>query len=160
MQTAAEHTTLNLAIEVDVDVARAFDVFTRQFDKVKPREHNLLDVDIAESVLEPWVGGRVYDRGVDGSTCAWGRVLAVDPPHRLVFSWDLSPRWELETDLQRTSEVEVTFTALAEGRTRVALEHRHLDRHGDGWEGTRDGVSAEGGWPLYLARYQEAVAAA
>ncbi len=160
MQTAAEHTTLNLAIEVDVDVARAFDVFTRQFDKVKPREHNLLDVDIAESVLEPWVGGRVYDRGVDGSTCAWGRVLAVDPPHRLVFSWDLSPRWELETDLQRTSEVEVTFTALAEGRTRVALEHRHLDRHGDGWEGTRDGVAAEGGWPLYLARYQEAVAAA
>ena len=140
-------------VVVDVPIERAFAVFTERFGDFKPPEHNLLAVPIAETVLERRVGGAVIDRGVDGSECRWARVLAYEPPHRVVFSWDISPHWQVETELDHTSEVEVRFVAETPQRTRVQLEHRHLDRHGDGWEGVRDGVADDGGWPLYLSRF-------
>jgi uncharacterized protein YndB with AHSA1/START domain len=153
MTTQVQDTTVRTQIVVNAPIDRAFAVFTEQFDRIKPREHNLLGVDIAETVLEPHEGGRIYDRGVDGSECHWARVLAYEPPSRVVFSWDISPRWEIETDPDKTSEVEVRFSAETAERTRVDLEHRNLDRHGDGWESERDGVAADGGWPLYLERF-------
>jgi uncharacterized protein YndB with AHSA1/START domain len=159
MNTQAAETSIRTSVEVEVPIDRAFRVFTEDFDRIKPRDHNMLEVDIAESVFEPRVGGRVYDRGVDGSECQWARVLAYEPPDRIVFSWDIDPRWQIETDLEKTSEVEVRFTADGPERTRVELEHRHLERHGPGWEPERDAVGGEGGWPLYLQRFAERVAA-
>src|SRR5918992_6173305 len=150
-----QQTSVRKQIVVAAPVERAFQVFVNQFDRIKPREHNLLGVAIAETVFEPRVGGNVYDRGVDGSECRWARVLAYEPPERVVFSWDISPQWQIETDLDKTSEVEVRFIAEASDRTRVELEHRNLDRHGPGWEAERDGVAGDGGWPLYLARFAE-----
>jgi uncharacterized protein YndB with AHSA1/START domain len=160
MTTQSEQTLIRTDIVVEAPQDRAFRVFVEQFDKVKPREHNMLAVDIAESVFEPQPGGRVYDRGVDGSECQWARVIAYEPPERLVFTWDISPHWQLETDLNRASEVEVRFLVESPERTRIELEHRHLDRHGDGWEGLREGVAGDQGWPLYLARYADLVAGA
>ncbi len=155
MSTQAQAASIKLEIVVQAPVERAFAVFVEDFDRIKPREHNLLGVDVAETVLEPRVGGHIYDRGVDGSECRWARVLAYEPPDRIVFSWDISPRWRLETDPGRASEVEVRFVAETPERTRVELEHRHLDRHGEGWESARDGVAGDAGWPLYLRRYVE-----
>lgn len=146
-------------IVVDAPIERAFAVFTERFGDFKPREHNLLGVAIAETVFEPRVGGHIYDRGVDGSQCRWARVLAFEPPQRVVFSWDISAQWRLETEPERASEVEVRFVAETAQRTRVELEHRHLDRHGPGWEGVRDGVVHDQGWPLYLDRYAALFAA-
>ncbi len=140
-------------IVVNAPIARAFAVFTEQFGDFKPHEHNLLAVPIAESVFERRAGGHIYDRGVDGSVCRWARVVVYEPPHRLVFTWDIGPTWQLETDLSKTSEVEVRFTAESGERTRVDLEHRHLDRHGPGWQSVADGVDGDAGWPLYLDRY-------
>jgi uncharacterized protein YndB with AHSA1/START domain len=131
----------------------AFWTFT-ELDRIKPREHNMLAVPIERTVLEQHVGGDVYDRGVDGTVCRWGRVLAFDPPQRLAFTWDIGPDWQVASDLARTSEVEVTFEAEGEDRTRVTLVHRGIERHGDGWETMQAGVDAPDGWPLYLARYQ------
>jgi uncharacterized protein YndB with AHSA1/START domain len=153
MTMDATTTSIRREIVLDTPVERAFRLFTERFDRIKPREHNLLGVAIAESVLEPKVGGRAYDRGVDGSECQWGRVLAYEPPTRLVFSWDISPRWRIETDPARSSEVEIRFIAETDRRTRVELEHRHLDRHGEGWQGVAAGVGGDQGWPLYLARF-------
>ena len=133
----------------------AFEVFTRDFGAFKPAEHNLLQVPIAETVVETHVGGHIIDRGADGSECPWATVLAYEPPERFVFSWDISPYWQVETDTEKRSEVEVTFTALDEERTRVDIDHRHLDRHGEGWAGVREGVSTDQGWPLYLSRYAD-----
>jgi len=93
------------------------------------------------------------DRAADGSECRWARILAFDPPDRVVFSWDISPRWTIETDQAQTSEVEVRFYAESPIRTRVELEHRHIDRHGPGWEAITGGVDGPEGWPLYLDRY-------
>jgi uncharacterized protein YndB with AHSA1/START domain len=155
MTTQAQEASVRTQIVVDAPIARVFSVFTEQFDRIKPREHNLLDVEIAETVFERREGGRIYDRGVDGSECHWARVLAYDPPDRVVFSWDISPQWQIESDHAKTSEVEVRFIAETPARTRVELEHRNLDRHGAGWESARDGVGSEGGWPLYMQRFAE-----
>jgi uncharacterized protein YndB with AHSA1/START domain len=155
MSTPATDTSVRHSIVVEAPIEIAFSVFTEGFDSFKPREHNMLDVEIAESVFEPRVGGHVYDRGIDGSECRWARVLAFEPPDRVVFSWDISPMWQIETDLDRTSEVEVRFIAETPDRTRVELEHRNLDRHGDGWEGMRDGVGGDQGWPLYLQGFAD-----
>ena len=155
MTTQAQDTSVRTEVVVDAPAERAFRLFTEQFDRIKPREHNMLGVDIAESVFEPHVGGRVYDRGVDGSECQWARVLAYEPPERIVFSWDINPYWQIETDPDKTSEVEVRFIAESPDRTRVELEHRNLDRHGDGWEGMREGVRGDEGWPLYLKRFAD-----
>jgi DNA-binding transcriptional ArsR family regulator/uncharacterized protein YndB with AHSA1/START domain len=159
MSTQAEATTtVRASIVVEAPIERAFQVFTSQFDSIKPREHNLLQVEVAETVLEPRVGGYIYDRGVDGSECRWSRVLAFEPPDRLVFSWDISPQWQIESDPAKTSEVEVRFIAEAPERTRVEVEHRNIDRHGEGWEGVREGVASNEGWPLYLQRYAKLLA--
>jgi uncharacterized protein YndB with AHSA1/START domain len=157
MTTQAQDTSVRTEIVVEAPIERAFRVFTERFDRIKPREHNMLGVDIAESVFEPRVGGRVYDRGVDGTECQWGRVLAYEPPARIVFSWDISPQWQIEPDLDKASEVDVRFTRESATQTRVVLEHRNLDRHGDGWDGMREGVRGDQGWPLYLQRYAAAV---
>jgi uncharacterized protein YndB with AHSA1/START domain len=155
MSTQATETSVRTSIVVQAPIERAFTVFTDDFDKVKPREHNMLGVDIAETIFEPRVGGQIYDRGVDGSECRWARVLAYAPPDRVVFSWDISPQWQIETDPGKTSEVEVRFISESPERTRVELEHRHLERHGEGWEQERDGVAAPDGWPLYLQRFAD-----
>jgi uncharacterized protein YndB with AHSA1/START domain len=153
MTTHAQETLIRTEIVVAAPIDRAFRVFTEDFDKVKPREHNMLNVEIAQTVFEPRAGGRIYDQGVDGSECQWARVLAFEPPNRLVFSWDISPHWQPESDLEKTSEVEVRFISETPERTRVELEHRNLERHGAGWEALREGVGGDGGWPLYLQRF-------
>ncbi len=78
-------------------------------------------------------------------------------PSRVVFSWDISLQWQVETDPARTSEVEVRFVPESDTRTRVELEHRHLDRHGDGWEGMRDAVGSSQGWSVGLGRFAQRV---
>jgi DNA-binding transcriptional ArsR family regulator/uncharacterized protein YndB with AHSA1/START domain len=157
MSTQVQDTTVRAEVVVDAPLERAFSVFTEGFGRFKPPEHNMLQVEIAETVFEPRVGGYLYDRGVDGSECRWARVLAYEPPHRVVLSWDISPRWQLETDPEKTSEWEVRFSAEAPERTRVELEHRNLERHGPGWQEEREGVAGSGGWPLYLQRFAEVV---
>jgi uncharacterized protein YndB with AHSA1/START domain len=151
--TSTTDTTVTKQVVVNVAIDEAFRVFTERFGDFKPPEHNLLSAAVAETVFEPRVGGHLYDRGVDGSECRWARVLVYEPPHRVVFSWDINLRWQVETDPELTSEVDVRFVAETPERTRVELEHRNLDRHGPGWEAVRDGVAHDQGWPLYLDRY-------
>ena len=141
-------------IVVPAPADQAFAAFTDRIGEFKPPEHNLLGAPIAETVFEPRVGGHIVDRAADGTECRWARVLVFEPPTRLVFSWNISPRWEIESDPDHTSEVEVRFVPETAERTRVVLEHRHLDRHGPGWEAVRDGVDGDQGWPLYLAQYR------
>jgi uncharacterized protein YndB with AHSA1/START domain len=155
---AQQEVSVRTQIVVEAPIERAFRVFTEDFGSFKPPEHNLLQAEIAETVFEPREGGHLYDRGVDGSECRWARVLAYEPPSRVVISWDINPQWQIETDLEKTSEVEVRFISETPERTRLELEHRNLDRHGAGWEGVREGVRGEGGWPLYLQRFAQLLA--
>jgi len=151
--TQAPAAVVRRQIVVQAPLEKAFAVFTERFGDFKPKEHNMLAAPIAETVFEPRVGGSIYDRGTDGSECRWARVLAYEPPDRVVFSWDIGPTWQVESDPANASEVEVRFVAEGDRRTRVELEHRHIDRHGPGWQALSEGVDGDEGWPLYLARY-------
>jgi uncharacterized protein YndB with AHSA1/START domain len=160
MSRQAQDTSVRARIVVEAPIERAFAVFTTGIGTWFPPEYNMLPVPIAERVFEPRAGGRVYDRGTDGSECHWADVLVYEPPTRVIISWRISPRWQIETDRTKTSDVEIRFTAETPGRTRVDLEHRHIDRHGEGWQQERDELGSEGGWPGCLRRFAEHVASA
>ena len=154
MTTQLQATSVSTSVEVKAPAEHAFRVFTEGIGSWWDPSHHILEAELAEMVFEPYVGGHIIDRGADGSECRWARVLAYDPPRRVCFSWDINLRWQLETDPAKTSEVEVTFTADGPARTHVVLTHRHLDRHGDGWENMRDAVGS--GWSL--TRFAEVAA--
>ena len=155
MTTQATDTAVRTEVVVDAPIERAFSVFTEDIGTWWNPEHHLLEGELAEMVFEPRVGGHVFDRGADGSECRWARVLAYEPPQRVVISWDINTQWQLETDHERTSEVEVRFVPEGADRTRVTLEHRNLDRHGEGWEGMRDAVGSHDGWSEGLRGFAE-----
>ncbi len=157
MSTQTSGTTVTETITVEAPVERAFHVFTQEMASWWPPEHHLIQGTLEEMVVEPRAGGAIYNVATDGSRCQWARVLAYEPPQRFVFSWDISTDWTVETDLARTSEVEVRFVAESPSRTRVELEHRHIDRHGDRWESMREAVGSDGGWRVGLARFAERV---
>ncbi|MCW2750953.1 MAG: activator of Hsp90 ATPase 1 family protein [Aeromicrobium sp.] len=144
--TTTNDTTVSVSTEVDAPLARAFHVFTAEIGTWWDEDKHLLEAPLAEMVFEPFVGGNIIDRGTDGSECRWARVLTYEPPSRVCFSWDINTQWQIETDPTRTSEVEITFTEITPERTLVVLVHRHLDRHGEGWETMRDAVGS--GWRL------------
>jgi uncharacterized protein YndB with AHSA1/START domain len=157
MTTKAQEASVRTQTVVEAPIERAFSLFTEGIGGWWNPDHHILEAELDEMVFEPREGGRIYDRGVDGSECCWARVLAYEPPNRVVISWDISPRWQIETDLEKTSEVEVRFIAETTERTRVELEHRNLDRHGEGWEGIRDSVGSPDGWPDGLQRFAELI---
>lgn len=146
MTEIVDATTVRTAVEIATTPGRAFELFTTRMADWWDEDKHILDAPLAEMVFEPRVGGQIIDRGTDGSECRWARVLAYEPPDRVCFSWDIDVRWQIETDPERCSEVEITFAAISDARTLVTLTHRHLDRHGPGWESMRDAVA--GGWSL------------
>ena len=158
MTTQATDTSVRAEVVVDLPPDGAFRLFFDDMASWWNPEHHILEGELAEMVVEPRVGGHIYDRGTDGSECRWATVLAYEPPHRVTFSWNITTDWKLETDRAKTSEVEVQFTPASEGRTRVELEHRNLDRHGSGWEGMRDAVGSPDGWQGGLERFGAYVA--
>jgi uncharacterized protein YndB with AHSA1/START domain len=108
-------------------------------------------------VLEPKAGGRWYEIGEDGQQCNWGKVLAWEPPKRLLLAWQINGNWKYDPDL--VTEVEVTFTPVAGGATRVDLEHRNLERFGDKIEPIRTMIDSENGWTGILKVYAESAEA-
>lgn len=148
MNMQATDASVRTSITVEAPIERAFSVFTDGIGTWWSPDHHIIDAELAEMVFEPYAGGHVYDVGVDGSECRWARVLAYEAPDRVVISWDINLRWQIETDPERTSEVEVRFTAQGPDRTHVELEHRKIDRHGEGWEQMREAVGSPNGWNL------------
>jgi uncharacterized protein YndB with AHSA1/START domain len=144
-------------IEVDTPPERAFDLFTRM-SSWWPPEHRLMEEGLREVVIEPHVGGRCYQVGASGEQCDWAKVLVWEPPHRLVLAWHLTSQFEFDADSGRASEVEVAFADLGDRRSRVTLEHRHIERHGPGSDELRVSVDGPNGWPHILGRFGEAVA--
>ena len=128
--TQAATVAVRKQIVVPAPQKRAFEVFTAGFGDFKPREHNIMASPIVRTVFEPRVGGHIVDVAEDGSECRWARVLAFEPHDRVVFSWDIGPTWQLESDPEQASEVEVTFIAEAPDRTSLYTRRIKLDGAG------------------------------
>jgi uncharacterized protein YndB with AHSA1/START domain len=150
--TQTADTAVRCEIVVEAPIERAFHAFTQEMVEWWDPTHHILEGELAEMVVETHVGGHIYDKGTDGSECRWATVIAYDPPRRFAFSWNITLDWKLETDQSKTSEVEITFTEEGE-HTRVQLEHRNIERHGDGWEKMGEAVGSPGGWPAGLERF-------
>ncbi len=141
-----------------VSADRAFGVFTDGLATWWPREYTFAGDALETIGIEPRAGGRCFERSADGHIREWGRVLAWDPPRRLVFSWQISPARTLEPDPAKASEVEVRFVAVGPAATRIDLEHRGFARHGAGGAGYRAALDAAEGWTYILERYRAALA--
>jgi uncharacterized protein YndB with AHSA1/START domain len=136
---------------VEAPVERAFRVFTEHTELWWPAEHHIGKVPFAQIVVEPRAGGRWYEVGTDGSQCEWGKVLAWEPPRRVVLAWQLTAAFQY--DAAFVTEVEVKFTAEGPKRTFVDFEHRNLERFGEMAPKIRESIGAESGWPAILARF-------
>jgi uncharacterized protein YndB with AHSA1/START domain len=135
---------VNRSVVVKADLDRSFAAFTGRIGRWWPRSHSIASTPLADVIIEPRVGGRWYERSTDGSECEWGKVLAWDPPGRLILAWQVDGNWKYDPSL--VLEVEVTFTALEAGLTRVDLEHRNLERYGDQAASVREKIGHENGW--------------
>lgn len=153
MSTQIRPAPVRRSIFVHAPQAHAFEVFTSGVGRWWPKTHAIGDAELDKPVIEPREGGRWYQRAIDGSECDIGRVLAWEPPSRLLLAWQLDPDWKFSAKL--VTEVEVTFTPEGDG-TRVDLEHRHLERMGDRAEEMAEKVGAPGGWTTVLQLYSEA----
>jgi uncharacterized protein YndB with AHSA1/START domain len=158
MTTQTTDNVVRAEVVVDAPVEHAFTVFTDGIDSWWERSRTIGEKELAKMVLEPRVGGRAYGIDVDGGESDWGRVLAYEPPTRVVISWDITLAWKRERNPAKTSEFEVRFIPEGPDRTRVELEHRNLERHGEGWEAMRDAVGSPSGWNAGLQSFAEVVA--
>jgi len=146
--------SVNKEIVVQATPERAFRVFTENFDRWWPRGHHIGKADLKAAVMEGRPNGRWYEVGVDGSQCDWGYVIAWEPPHRVVLAWQLDGQWQYNPSLM--TEVEVTFTPIGAGTTRVELEHRNLERFGEMEDAVRKAISSDEGWAGLLQLYGKA----
>lgn len=135
-------------IVVAASAERAFQVFTEEMSTWWPlASKHIGKADAKTVVMEPFVGGRWFEQGVDGSECDWGRVRIWDPPRRLVLSWEISSDWRHDPSIQ--TEVEVRFSAEG-GSTRVDLEHRLLHYYGEKAAQMRGIFDSKEGWTALL----------
>lgn len=150
--------TLRGTTTVAMPLDKAFSFFTESFGGWWPADYHIGQAPMTGGVLEPRVGGRWYELGDDGSECDWGRVLAWDPPNRLVVTWQINGMWQFDEDPERASEIEVRFTADGADQTTVELEHRHLDRLIAG-QAIHDAIGQGGGWVTVLEAFAKAAEA-
>jgi uncharacterized protein YndB with AHSA1/START domain len=151
-------TTTLPAVRRSVTVAapseRAFRVYAESIGTWWPRGYSIGTAELADVVIEPRAGGRWYERGADGSECDWGRVVTYDPPNRLVLTWQIGSDWQYHAD--QGSEVEVRFVPEGADRTRVELEHRNFEGHGDTGADVRGAMDSDGGYTFVLDSFAKA----
>ena len=149
----ANNAPVRKSVTVRASAAHAFHIFTDDIGSWWPRTHHIGKSPMTGATFESKVGGRCYSEQEDGSECDWGSVLAWEPPRRVVFAWQITPEWQFEPDVKKSSEVEVIFTQLGDGTTRVDLEHRHFDRHGPNGGAMRAAIDSPSGWTGVLAPF-------
>jgi uncharacterized protein YndB with AHSA1/START domain len=136
----------------------AFELFTAKLGTWWPKTYSIGSAEMADFVIEPRVGGRWYELGVDGSECDTGRVTAFEPPDRITLAWHLDANFKYDPDPGHASEVEVQFIVEDATHTRVELEHRGFDRHAAGADAVRGAMESPQGWSYCLELFAKQAA--
>jgi len=151
MSAVVQDILVRKSLVVHAPQDHVFKTFTERIDAWWPRPHHIGGKEPFTAILEPRAGGRWFERAHDGSECLWGRVLAWEPPRRLLLAWDINAEWKYQAGLG--TEVEVRFEAEGHDRTRVTLEHRKLGRFGDKAEMMRALFDGDGAWMQTLEAF-------
>ena len=155
--TSVAEAAVRKSIVVNTSVEHAFKVFTEGYDTWWPRSHHIGKSPMKKAMIEGHVGGRCYSEQADGTDCDWGRILVWEPPRRFVMAWQITPTWQYEPEVGKSSEVEIRFTPESGGSTRVDLEHRYFERQGAGGAAMRKAVDSPGGWADLLQMFVKQV---
>ncbi|HEV7163980.1 MAG TPA: SRPBCC family protein [Gammaproteobacteria bacterium] len=150
-QSREQNDQVQISVVVAISQERAFDFYTRRFDVWWPRDAHIGKAPMRTAVLEPRVGGRLYERDADGTECDWGRLLTWEPPQRVKFSWHIDHVQQFDPDPDHASDVEVRFIPEGPKQTRVELTHSNFGRHGIGAGSIRESISK--GWPKMLGEF-------
>ena len=134
-------------------MAHAFAVFTGRMGQWWPSSHHIGSQPFRDICIEPHQGGQWYERDASGNSCAWGYVLAYQPPHLVRLAWHLSPDFTFDPDPLHASEVELSFAEVGPNLTQLEFVHRHLDRHGEGWQNLSQAVDSKNGWSSILGSF-------
>ena len=153
MADVVEEATVRKSVRVPVPIERAFSVFVERMETWWPASHHIGAQPFQAIFVEPRVGGRWYERDLQGNECDWGTVLAWGPPRRVTFSWHLGLDWKFNPDLAKASEVEIRFTSEGPSTTLVELEHSRLERHGEGYQQLRTALDGHNAWASILAEF-------
>ena len=151
-QSEFDPNSIRRVVAVQAPVETAWRVFTGKMGAWWPLAiYKIGKANAVDAVIEPRAGGRWYERGDDGSTCDWGRVLVWEPPSRLLLTWDVGADWQYDPALN--TEIEVRFIPDGANRTRVEFEHRRLDRYGARRDEMRRIYDTEGDWGRLLQAF-------
>ena len=157
MSPIIDANSVRKVVSVQAPPAVAWRVFTEKMGTWWPLAiYKIGKANAVDAVIEPRIGGRWYERGDDGSTCDWGRVLSWEPHSRLVLSWDISADWQPDPALK--TEIEVRFIPEGKDGTCVELEHRHLDRCGARRDEMLRIFDTEGDWGRLLEMFARTAA--
>lgn len=137
-------------VTVKAPIEDTFKAFTERSNEWWPPDYKLGNSERSDIILEPWKGGRWFERSIDGSECDWGRVLLWNPPYHLVISWQIGVGFEPNDDPDKASIVEVRFSEIHSNETGIHLIHSQFENHGEDWKSMRDSIEGEGGWQTLL----------
>ena len=143
---------LSLRLEIACSAEHAFAVWTSRIDSWWPADHTVTGQTDAEVVLEPRLGGRIYERTTNGTEYDWGEVTLWEPPHRLGYLW------HLRRDRADATDVEIRFVAAGRQRTVVEIEHRGWERLGADADVWRDRNRT--GWSTLVPHFSTAAESA
>ena len=155
MTTRETIAPLQRSVEVPLGPEHAFTRFTEKMGVWWPADETWSGEGLEGIGIEPGVDGAAWERGPAGKTLIWGRVLAWEPPRRLVLAWLISPNREVITDPAQASEIEVCFDPVGPVRTRVSVKHRGFERHGAGGAAYRGAMALPQGWAGILNAYAD-----
>ena len=139
------------SVTVGLPVTRAFALFTGRMGRWWTPNMTIGAKPHVDIVIEPASGGRWFERDEDGAETDWGKVLAWEPPTRVLLGWQLDATFKLDPNL--VTEVEVRFDAQDEHSTLVTLEHCTLDRFGP--SAAKIAEAPASGWPGLMQRFAD-----
>jgi uncharacterized protein YndB with AHSA1/START domain len=115
---------LRLSFKVHCPARHAFEVWTSDMARWWPTQHTVTGERPLHVVLEPHVGGRIYERTAGGAELDWGEITRWDPPRRLAYTW------HLREDGADAAEVTISFKQRRNSTTRVRIEQSGWERLG------------------------------
>jgi len=142
-------------IRVALRPAQAFTRFVDDLGLWWPLAYTWSGARFATARIDSRVGGRWFETARDGEDKPWGEVRLFERGAKLLLSFNVGANRQPEPP-ERQSEVEIAFVPDGDG-ARIRIEHRDLDKHGDGAEAIRQGMGSEQGWPLILAEFEREI---